>query len=106
MKKKKIPESKVLAACQDILTYHPRVAFWWRQNTGAAKMGERFVRFSFPGASDLMAVLKNGKFLAVECKASGKKANEEQDEFLKKCNRATAYGICVDDPQQLIDFLA
>jgi hypothetical protein len=111
IKHQKLTEKAVQSACMDILERHPRVAFWWRQNTGAVKLEgaggkNRYVRFSFKGASDLMAVLVGGKFLAVECKATGKEPSDDQRAFLRRCNEAHAYGVWVDDPQQLIDYLS
>lgn len=104
--KTRLSEKLVMKGCIDILSSHPKVALFWRQNTGAAKMkGDYWVKFSFKGASDLMAVMVGGKFLAVECKATGEKASKEQDAFLLNVYAAGAYSICVDDPQQLIDFL-
>ena len=109
LSKPKLRESEVLKACMDILEAHPKVELWWRQNTGSVKFGKRFVKFSFKGAPDLMAVMKgghqSGKFLSVECKATGKKMSGEQLEFWLAVNHAGGYAICVDDPQQLIDFL-
>lgn len=93
-----------------VLESHPRVALWWRQNTGAVKVdGKRFVRFSFTGASDLMAVLEGGdtggRFLAVECKATGKKASHEQQAFLDNVLDAGGWATCVDSPAKLTDYL-
>lgn len=106
----KMRESEVLRGCIEILDSHPRIAMWWRQNTGAVKVdGKRFVRFSFKGASDLMGVIKGGecagKFLAVECKATGKKASPDQAAFLDNVLDAGGWAICVDNPLKLSYYL-
>ena len=101
----KVKEKDVLKGCIAVLDSHPQIALWWRQNTGAMRDGTRFVKFSFRGASDLMAVLKGGKFLAVEAKATGKRASPEQAAFLDNVLDAGGYAVCVDSPDKLADYL-
>lgn len=96
-----VPEYMVLAACQDVLEAHPLVALWWRQNTGAAQVAGRYIKFSFKGASDLMGVLTSGIFIAVECKATGKKASPEQHAFLANVIEAGGKAFIVDDAKDL-----
>ena len=100
-----VSEARVLRACMDVLEAHPAVALWWRQQTGAVKFGPRFVKFSFRGASDLMAVLQCGKFAAIECKTTGKRASPEQAAFLDNVNDAGGAAGCFDDPLKLKDWL-
>ena len=101
-----VSEARVLRACMDVLEAHPAVALWWRQQTGAVKFGPRFVKFSFRGASDLMAVLQcSGKFCAIECKATGGKPSPEQAAFLDNVNDAGGAAGCFDDPLKLKDWL-
>lgn len=90
-------EAEVLAACILILEAHPAVALWWRQNTGGVKFGERYVKFSFKGASDLMAVLRGGRYLACECKAEREKPTTDQANFLDNVKDAGGIGIWCDD---------
>ena len=101
----KAKERDVLKGCIAVLDSHPQIALWWRQNTGAMRDGTRFVKFSFRGASDLMAILKGGKFLAVECKATGKRASPDQAAFLDNVLDAGGYAVCVDSPDKLADYL-
>lgn len=97
-----VPEKYVLRECSKLLDSHPKIAFWWRVNTGAMKMDNgRYVKFSFVGASDLMAVTTSGRFVAVECKATGKKASEAQQSFLDNVSAAHGLGLCVDHPALL-----
>ena len=102
----RIPEWRVLKGCADLLEAHPRVAFYWRQNTGSFLVGGRFIKFSFRGASDLMAVMKGtAQFWAIECKSTGKKATQDQQAFLDAVVAVGGQGICVDDPKKLADAL-
>lgn len=83
-----IPESDVLRAVLGVCNAHPRVAWAERMNTGAMKKGPHYVRFGFPGLSDVIGQLRDGRFLAIETKRVGKKATTEQLEFLGKVSRA------------------
>lgn len=62
-------------------------AFPIRLNSGAMKVGDRYVRFnSEPGCSDVIVVLPDGRFLALELKREGRdrtsvKRRLEQESF-------------------------
>ena len=96
-------EASVLKACQRILESHPKVAGWWRCNSGGIKKENgTYVKFAFSGASDLMGFTTGtARFIAVECKATGKRATEDQRAFLDNVNDAGGLGICVDHPGKL-----
>lgn len=74
------------------LQYHRSVALYWRQNTGAARFDkggkEYFVRFGVPGISDILGVLNDGRFFAIEVKMPGRKLTENQGNFINNVNRA------------------
>lgn len=71
-------ESTLLHAVLLAWGAHPRLRLW-RQNTGAATLNGRLVRFGTPGAADIQGILRPaGRFLAIETKAPGKKQSEEQ----------------------------
>lgn len=63
---------------------HPAVAWVERQNSGAYKDGVRFIRYGWPGCSDILGQLKDGRFLAVEVKAPKGRLRPEQALFLKQ----------------------
>jgi len=74
--------------------------FAWRQNTGAVSEGKRFVRFAFPGISDILGVLPGGKFLAIEVKSDRGKLTPRQKAFLQHVADNQGVAIvarCVDD---------
>jgi hypothetical protein len=81
------PEAAALLEVLKVLRHHPAVAWCERQNTGAAKVGERFVRFGWRGCSDVIGMLKDGRLLAVEVKAPSGKLRAEQAEFLSLVRR-------------------
>lgn len=80
------PESSVLAAVLKVLAIHPAVAWVRRMNTGAFKIGDgrnaRFFRAGFVGCSDVIGQMKDGRFLAVECKSAVGKLSEPQRNFI------------------------
>ena len=80
-------ESAALAEVLMALEHHPAVAWARRQNTGAIKVGDRFVRFGWRGCSDILGQLKDGRLLAVECKAPAGRLTTEQAAFLDLVRR-------------------
>lgn len=66
------------------LRNHNLVAWVERQNTGAAKVGGRFIKFGWRGCADILGQLKDGRLLAVECKRpKGGKLSSDQAYFLE-----------------------
>jgi hypothetical protein len=68
-----------------------RVAWAKRINSGAhtaesvnakGKPVRRFVRYGFPGCSDILGQLTDGRLLAIECKSRRGKLTDEQAAFL------------------------
>jgi hypothetical protein len=79
-------ESSLVKACLQLLQL--RRIPCWRQNTGCAAFAgpagrKRFVRFSTPGAADVLGVLPpSGRLLAVEVKRPGGKLTAAQAAFI------------------------
>jgi len=84
-----IPERDVLKDVLGAVTYHPRVAWAERMNSGVMQQGGRYVRFGFVGCPDIIGQLRDGRFLAVEVKRVGKDPTEKQHEFLGLVHRNT-----------------
>lgn len=80
-------EAAALAEVLQVLKHHPLVAWCERQNSGVARIGGRFVRFGWPGCSDVLGQLKDGRLLAVECKAPAGRLTDEQAQFLSLVRR-------------------
>jgi hypothetical protein len=64
------------------------VAWAERQNSGAVRVGARFVRFGWPGCPDVLGQLKDGRLLGVEVKAPKGRASPAQVEFLERIRAA------------------
>jgi len=75
------------------LKSHSCVAWCERQNTGAMRIGKRFIRFGWPGCSDLIGQMQDGRFLAVEVKAPAGKPTAEQTAFLSQINSNGGVGF-------------
>ena len=82
------PEAAALVEVLKALRAHPAVSWVERQNTGSARIGGRFVRFGWLGCSDVLGMLRDGRFLAVEVKAPKGTLRTEQAVFLERINGA------------------
>ncbi|MEF8701533.1 MAG: VRR-NUC domain-containing protein [Candidatus Accumulibacter sp. UW20] len=99
-------EAAALAEVLKTLKHHPLVAWAERQNSGVARMGGRFVRFGWPGCSDVIGQLKDGRLLAVEVKAPKGKATEEQSQFLDMVRRFDGVAFLARDCRDVLRELA
>ncbi|MBL8406882.1 MAG: VRR-NUC domain-containing protein [Candidatus Accumulibacter sp.] len=100
------PEAAALAEVLQVLRHHPLVAWVERQNSGVARIGGRFVRFGWPGCSDVLGQLKDGRLLAVECKAPKGKLQAEQAEFLSLVRRFGGVAFLARDCRDVLRELA
>lgn len=76
--------------------------FCWRNNVGCAKIGNRFMRFGLKGSSDILGIMPDGRFLAVECKREkGGKLSEEQSAFLDAIRSRGGLAICANSVHEL-----
>lgn len=107
-----IPESDVVASCLQLLKLRGWPA--WRNNTGAARMGDRFIRYGIPGAADILGIVPgSGRLLAIECKRPKLKAMQSagrlspaQESFLSSVHEAGGVALVIDDPGELAEILA
>lgn len=61
----------------------------WRNNTGAVKRGNRFIRFGHPGSADILGCMPpDGRLLAIEVKMPGRYPSPKQRNFLAEITRA------------------
>lgn len=88
-------ERVILASVLRYLAVDRRVAWAERFNVGAAKVEtfdnqghrqERFVRFAFPGCSDILGQLVDGRLLAIEVKTRTGRVRPAQTAFLATVN--------------------
>ena len=90
-------EAAALVEVLQALRTHPAVAWCERMNTGAARMGARFVRFGWPGCPDVLGQLKDGRLLGVEVKGPAGKLRPEQAEFIGRIRAARGVGFVARD---------
>lgn len=100
------PEAAALVEVLKALRAHPSVSWAERQNTGSARIGGRFVRFGWPGCSDVLGMLRDGRFLAVECKSPTGRLRPEQAVFLERINGAGGVGFMARDCRDVLRELA
>lgn len=99
------PEAAALLEVLKALHTHPAVAWAERMNSGAVRVGGRFIRFGWPGCPDLLGQLKDGRLLGVEVKAAKGKLRPEQAVFLERIRGAGGVAFvarnCKDVTQEL-----
>jgi hypothetical protein len=78
-RKNKRVESGVVNACIRWLWLNH--CYIWRQNTGAFKVNDRFIRYGVPGCADIIGLTQSGRFVAVECKSPEGRLTEQQAAF-------------------------
>ena len=84
------PENKIKKKVKDLLNSH-----------GIFNFPVAASPYGYAGISDRLAILPNGKFMAIEVKAPGKVATPLQEEFLKKVNANRGFGFVVDGEEAL-----
>ncbi len=82
------PEAVALIEVLKALRAHPAVVWCERMNSGAARVGNRFIRFGWPGCPDVLGQLKDGRLLGVEVKGPTGKLSSEQAVFLERIRGA------------------
>jgi hypothetical protein len=76
-----------------VLRLDRRVAWVARINTGAYKTPDgRFIRYGFPGCPDLIGQMRDGRLLAIECKADGGRLTADQAAALETIRANN--GVC------------
>lgn len=95
-------KSAALVEVFKALRAHPAVSWVEHQNTGSARIGGRFVRFGWPGCSDVLGMLRDGRLLAVECKSPTGRLRPEQAAFLERIRAACGVGFMARDCRDVI----
>lgn len=91
------PEAAALCEVLQALKAHPAVVWCERMNSGAARVGGRFIRFGFVGCPDVLGMLRDGRLLGVEVKAPKGKLRPEQAIFLERINDAGGVAFVARD---------
>ena len=98
-------DSKEAAALVEVLkalNAHPAVVWCERMNTGAARIGARFVRFGFRGCPDVLGQLRDGRLLGVEVKGPTGRLRPEQAFFLERVRAAGGVAFMARDCRDLL----
>ena len=99
-------EAAALMEVLQTLRHHPAVAWCERMNSGAVRMGSRFVRFGWPGCPDVLGQLKDGRLLGVEVKGPTGKLRPEQAQFLDRIRAAGGVGFLARNCNDVLRELA
>ena len=91
------PEAAALVEVLKALTAHPAVSWCERMNSGAVRIGKRFVRFGWKGCPDVLGQLKDGRLIGVEVKAAKGKLRPEQAVFLERIRCAGGVAFMARD---------
>lgn len=97
-------EADLVRCCLDYL----RIAgvFAFRVNGCGFKIGSRFIRAcSINGVSDILGLLPDGRFLAIECKQATGRVGPDQWVFLGNVQESKGVGLVVRSLDELIDAL-
>lgn len=94
-------EIDIVGQCLKWLKLHGHFA--WRQNCGAMRIADRFVRFNgAKGCSDIIGLLRpSGRFLAVEVKRPGEVPTVKQSLFLESVRAVGGLACCVSSIDDL-----
>lgn len=104
MAKRSKPESAVVA---EVLSALKRVLgiYAWRNNTGCARIGRRFVRFGQPGSADILCC-HAGRFVAFECKSTVGRQSPMQRKWQAEIEAAGGRYCVVRSATEALEFLA
>lgn len=90
-------ESAALVEVLKALRAHPAVAWCERMNSGAVRIGARFVRFGWPGCPDVLGQLRDGRLLGVEVKGPAGRLSPEQAVFIERIRAAGGVAFMARD---------
>ena len=101
---RKPKEGDTVRAILQFLALHHIPA--WRVNTGATKIGGRFLRFGAVGMADIVGVIPStGQFLAIEVKSRTGKPTLAQLDFLGTINESQGIGFVARSVADVLEVL-
>lgn len=105
----KASETQLVYSCLEYLAL--KKIFAWRANSGSMSVEsssgkKRFIRFAgVDGLADIIGVLPDGRFLAVECKMPGRHPKPAQIEFARRITAAGGVALLIYSLDELISAL-
>lgn len=90
----------------EILVYVTQLpnTFAFRMNTGATKVGDRFVSFGLKGQPDIFAII-SGRFVGIEVKAAKGRQSEAQKNWEENCTQAGGLYVLARSVEDVQNFL-
>jgi hypothetical protein len=98
-------ESEIQRGIMDMLLVHPKVIISWVTTTGTVKRRGSFIRMGYPGISDIVGMLKDGRFFAIEVKTPSGVATEAQHDFLNTvalCGGVSGIARSVNEAMEIL----
>lgn len=95
-------EAAALVEVLQALRTHSLVAWCERMNSGAVRIGGRFLRFGWPGCPDVLGQLKDGRLLGVEVKSPKGRLSPEQAVFIGQIRAARGVGFVARDCRDVL----
>ena len=80
-----------------------RGGFLWRNNSGATKIGNRFVRFGKKGSGDVIGMY-HGYFVSIETKTPQDEAKPDQIQFALDVVKHGGFACFVRDVGDMVEF--
>lgn len=96
------PEAAALVEVLQALRAHPAVVWCERMNSGATRIGTRWVKFGFTGCPDVLGQLRDGRLLGVEVKSPTGKLRPEQSIFLELIRSAGGVAFMARDLRDVL----
>jgi hypothetical protein len=104
-------EAQVQDAILRYLAVERRVLWAARMNSGKGKLlrpdgTQTWISFGFTGCPDIMGMLRDGRYLAIECKRSGGRVRPEQRQHITQAADHGAVAVIarsVEDVQAALD---
>lgn len=99
-------ETDLVKSCIQLCQWSNVVADVWRNNTGGVTRinrdgSTRHIQFGRKGVSDILGILSNGRFLAIECKMPKGTLTHHQQDFLDRVDKAGGLALVVRDVAEL-----
>ena len=98
-------ESEIQTDIMKMLLKHPKVAWAYVTTVGMLRGRGHYIKMGFPGLSDIIGQLNDGRLLALEIKTPGKKPTEVQAEFIDLVKRNNGLAGWCDSVDGALDIL-